>query len=151
MGKLYLFECPKCAYRAKVSGGDESGMTFSSRTITCRDCKSLYEVVTQIRAPLRKPKGKREFSSGFEKLSQLRWLSTLRSSATEDGPDNPPSFDAALNRLTRVAIKNSRWINLRLRCPVSRFHRVEMWNAPAKCPRCGCYLESSATPYRIWD
>ena len=140
MGKLYLFECPKCAYRAKVSGCDENGLTFSSRTIACRDCKSLYEVVTRIRVPLRRPDRKKDFSSGFEKLSQLRWL-----------PDNPPSFDAALNRLTNVVIKNSRWINLRLRCPVSRFHRVEMWDAPAKCPRCGCFLESSATPYRIWD
>lgn len=140
MGKLYLFECPKCDYRAKVSGGDESGLTFSSRTISCSDCKSLYEVVTRIRVPACKSKGKKDFSPGFGKLSQLRWL-----------PDNPPSFDIALNRLTNVVIKNSRWINLRLRCPISRFHRVEMWNTPSKCPRCGCYLESSATPYRIWD
>src|SRR6266852_7352445 len=116
MGKLYLFECPKCAYRAKASGGDESGLTFSSRTISCHDCKSLYEVVTWIRIPiLRIQKSGRQFFSGEAgKLSQLRWL-----------PDNPPSFDAALNRLTNVAIKDSRWIHLRLRCPVSRFHRVE--------------------------
>jgi hypothetical protein len=138
MGKLYLFECPKCAYRAKVSGGDESGITFSSRTITCRDCKLLYEIVTRIRLPLEKPKKK--FSSGLGNLSQLRWL-----------PDNPPTFDAALNRLTMVAIKNSRWVDLRVRCPVSRFHRVETWKNPRKCPRCGSYMEGTATPYRIWD
>ena len=142
MGKLYVFECPKCAYRAKVSGGEESGLAFSCRTIACRDCKSLYEVVTRIRIPLsRKQKGVRLlFSREPGKPSQLRWL-----------PENPPSFDAALNRLTSFTIRNSRWINLRVRCPVSRFHRVDLWNAPSKCPRCGCYLESSATPYRIWD
>jgi len=36
-------------------------------------------------------------------------------------------------------------------CPVDARHRIEPWNDPGRCPRCGCYLERNGFPFRRWD
>jgi len=45
MGRTYLFECPKCGYRAKVSGGSDCGTRFGVQTVMCLDCKELHDAV----------------------------------------------------------------------------------------------------------
>ena len=61
------------------------------------------------------------------------------------------TLQTVLNRLPFKAVKRLKWLNFKLQCPVSPFHRVESWSAPDKCPRCGLYLEQNAIPYRIWE
>ena len=63
----------------------------------------------------------------------------------------PPSFQAALNRLACLGAKAARWLEFDLQCPVSPLHRVQVWNEPDKCPKCGIYLEKGALPFRIWE
>jgi hypothetical protein len=63
----------------------------------------------------------------------------------------PPTFQAALNRLACLGAAHSRWVSFELQCPVSARHRVQPWNDPDKCPRCGVHLEKSALPFRIWQ
>ena len=51
MGRSYWFECPKCGYRAKVSGRADQGLTFFVQTILCCDCRELYDAVTRLKVP----------------------------------------------------------------------------------------------------
>jgi hypothetical protein len=51
MGRSYWFECPKCSYRAKVSGRADRGLSFFVQTILCRDCRELYDAVTRLKVP----------------------------------------------------------------------------------------------------
>ena len=46
MGQTYEFKCPGCGYKTDVSGGDDRGAESATTTITCHDCKKLYDVVT---------------------------------------------------------------------------------------------------------
>src|ERR1700674_5874389 len=55
MGRSYWFECPRCGYRAKVSGRADRGFNFSVQSIVCRDCKELYDAVTRARIPDQSP------------------------------------------------------------------------------------------------
>ena len=50
MGRTYLFECPRCGYHARVSGGTDRGEHFAVRTIACSDCKQLFDAVTEFKA-----------------------------------------------------------------------------------------------------
>jgi hypothetical protein len=63
----------------------------------------------------------------------------------------PPTFEAALNRLPPVAVRKFKWVTFKIRCPVSLAHRVQAWNEPGKCPRCGNFMEKNALPFRYWD
>ena len=140
MGRSYWFECSKCGYRAKVSGRAERGLNFAIQTILCRDCKQLYDAVMRLRVPdTLRGQGLR---LGFGKQGTCLGLRTIT---------NPPTFEAVLNRLPFRGIKYFRWLRFKPQCPVSGYHRVEEWNAPALCPRCGVYLEQSAVPFRLWD
>jgi hypothetical protein len=139
MGRSYWFECGKCGYRAKVSGRSDRGLHFCVQTVVCRDCRQLYDVVTRLRVPddLRL----RLMGSGL----RAQWL--LRHSLAKA----PPAFQAVLNRLPYRGVRWLRWIRFRPQCPVSALHRVQDWNDPDRCPRCGLHLEKSALPYRIWE
>jgi hypothetical protein len=135
MGRSYWFECSKCGYRAKVSGRTDRGLNVFVQTIVCQDCKELYDAVTRIRVA-EEPK-----SAGLK--GKLR---TLR-----EALKHPPTFLAALNRLTLMGGQNLRWLQFPAQCPVASFHRVKPWTDPDKCPRCGIYLEKNVLPYRIWE
>jgi hypothetical protein len=143
MGRSYWFECERCGYRARVSGRADRGLNLFVQTIVCRDCKQLYDAVIRLRVPpqdppeglTRKPLGMRSAQS----------LQPLRAAKT------PPSFQAAADRLLYTSNGRSRWVRYRPQCPVSPQHRVEDWNAPNKCPRCGLLLEKNVLPFRIWD
>jgi hypothetical protein len=137
MGRSYWFECPKCGYRAKVSGRPDRGLNFFVQTILCRDCRELYDAVIRVRVPI--DRGPEPATRRFGMLNP--WGSGR----------NPPGFQAALNRLTVTGDGLTQWLDYPLRCPVLAFHRVQEWNDPDKCPRCGIYLEKNTLPFRIWD
>src|SRR5689334_16135413 len=137
MGRGYHFECSKCGFRAIVSGRADRGLNLAVQTIVCRECRKLYDAVTAFKLPV---------ESGL-KLGNLG----LRQRGLPRGRGTPPSFEEAVNRLAYQGATRFRWLKFKPQCPVSRFHRVEAWNAPDKCPRCGVYLERNALPYRIWD
>jgi hypothetical protein len=136
MGRSYLFECEKCNYKAIVSGGADEGYEFTVQTATCKDCRNLFDAVVRLRVPENGLKIPNEFQ-------RLRF----RKSASE----TPPSLEAVLNRLPPVGIKRFKWAQFKIRCPVSLAHRVQAWNEPGKCPRCGTFLEKSALAFRHWE
>ena len=141
MGRSYWFECAKCGYRAKVSGRADRGLDFFIQTVVCQNCRELYDAVVRLRVPDEAQRGLKN-----------RWgLTRLRALARQSFPIKPPSFQSALNRLQYTGVTRFRWVPFKPQCPVSPHHRVQMWNEPNKCPRCGTYLEKSAVPYRVWD
>lgn len=140
MGRSYWFECPRCGYRTKVSGGADRGVSLFVQTILCRECRELYDAVTRLRIP-HEP-GERGPLMGWGRARLQGWRRT---------PSTPPSFQTALNRFPVPPASHSRWFQFKLQCPVSPLHRVEAWNEPDRCPRCGAYLEKNALPFRIWE
>jgi hypothetical protein len=142
MGRTYLFECSKCGYRARVSGGADRGFHFAVQTILCRECEELYDAVTELKIPDARPAllaaglapFRREGPTGARKKNM-----------------RPPAFASALNRLPPPGARQFRWLNFEAACPVSLRHRVEKWTQPGKCPKCGYFLEPNAIPFRIWD
>lgn len=141
MGRSFSYECPKCAYSAKVSGGTDEGYTVAVQTILCRECRALHDAVTRVRVPDERPLLSWRTSLG---LARRKFLPTR-------DLNHPPSFSAALNLLPYRGIPRFRWVHYRLQCPVAAYHGVEPWNDPGKCPKCGTYLEKNALPYRIWE
>ncbi len=142
MGRTYVFECARCGYKAHVSGKADRGSGFCVQTIACRDCKALYDVVVRLRVPDDSP------ISAWRNVSAPKRLKPL---SHRKSPEVAPSFQAALNRLAFTGVRRFRWIDYRIRCPVSPFHHAHLWSEPGKCPKCSLYLEKSALPYRIWD
>jgi hypothetical protein len=140
MGRTNWFECPKCGYRAKVSGRADQGLSFVVQTILCCDCRELYDAVTRLKAP--DERGGWGTFGGFWKA---RFAKAHPRIAT------PPSFQAVLNRLPPTGAKRLKWLPFEIQCPVSAMHRVRSWNDPDRCPKCGIHLEKSALPYRLWD
>jgi hypothetical protein len=64
----------------------------------------------------------------------------------------PPTFQAVVNRLPFMGVRRFTWVRFKLQCPRFPDHRVESWNEPEKCPRCGLlHLEKNVLPYRIWE
>src|SRR3954465_577589 len=140
MGRSNWLECSKCGYRAKVSGRAERGLNFAIQTILCRDCKRLYDAVTRVRVP-----------DTIREQGLRLGLGKQNTFSAQRASSSPPTFEAMLNRLPFRGVKYFRWLRFKPQCPVSSYHRVEEWNAPAFCPKCGVYLEQSAVPFRLWD
>jgi hypothetical protein len=134
MGKTFQLECPWCQYRARVSGGADSGAHCEVQTIVCRDCRELSDVATRVqkRAP-------------EKEIISDKFLRALR-------PEIPPvvlqngSFHQ-LNAPMRPLV----WHEFKLACPVNPKHFVEPWNDPGRCPRCGNFMEKNGWPFRLWD
>lgn len=135
MGRSYLFECERCNYKAIVSGGADEGYEFSVQTATCKDCRILFDAVVRLRVA----------ESGLKIPNELQRL-RLRKSANETAL----SLEVVLNRLPLMG-KRFKWAQFKIRCPVSLAHRVQAWNEPGKCPRCGTFLDKSALPFRYWE
>lgn len=138
MGRTYLFECAKCAYRVTVAGGCESGRQLAVQTIQCLDCRELHDAVTAVKLP----------APG----SNLKhWK--LKPTPFAPGPseETPPKFADALNFLALGNSKRCRWMTYKLACPASSRHRIRIWQQPGKCPKCGVFLEGSGTPFKVWD
>jgi hypothetical protein len=143
MGRTYAFECSRCGYTAKVSGGEDRGYNCFVHTITCSNCKQLYDAVIRARmADARSGPASSKPSFGSVKRKKEPPVISLGSSAT-------PFFSP--NRLLYPGRALTRWVDFHLRCPINPAHRIELWSAPGKCPRCGCHLDRSLLPYRVWD
>ena len=142
MGRSYCFECSKCGYRAIVSGGMDRGVQFWVQTVHCLDCRALHDALTRLKAADERTLG------GLHKTSGIASQPGIHIHRYQ-GP--PPTFAEALGRLQTKGAKRSRWVQFGLHCPVSKNHRVQAWNDPGKCPRCGAFLEKSSLPYRLWD
>jgi predicted RNA-binding Zn-ribbon protein involved in translation (DUF1610 family) len=136
MGRTYLFECPKCGYRAKVAGGADQGLHFAVQTLLCYECRELHDAVTALKT----------VTPGLAMMPDGSLPARTRSASR-----SPPTFVAALNRLPPSAKQRPRWVQFKPVCPVSARHRVREWQTPDKCPKCGCYLERNALPFRLWD
>jgi len=104
MGRSYLFDCPKCGYKARVAGRAERGVRFAINTVACRNCKQLYDVVTRLKLP--QPD---DLAPENEALPELQ---------------RPPAIDAVLNRLSPGPAKKYRWVAFKPLCPVSPEHHV---------------------------
>ncbi len=140
MGKSYWFECSKCGYRAKVSGRADRGVNCFVQTIVCFDCKELYDGIIRLKVSAEAPLSKnRTDRNGVKSLSQNR------------ANRRAPAFQSVLNRLPFRATQPFKWLQFNAQCPVSSIHRVQNWNDPGKCPRCGIYLDKNALPYKMWD
>jgi len=143
MGRSYLFECERCGYRAKVSGKADRGVNCWVQTILCRDCKALYDAVTRLRVPDESP-----LQSSWRNLFGLR----RQSFAKAQGETwSAPSFQAVLNQLPPKGVRRFKWVQFKPRCPVSWIHKVEVWNEPNQCPKCGLHMDKTVLPYRLWD
>jgi hypothetical protein len=55
MGRIYRFECSACGYIANVSGGDDKGELFATRTVSCATCRALGDAIVQSVGRLRCP------------------------------------------------------------------------------------------------
>ena len=136
MGRSYLFECSKCGYKTKVSGGADQGWDCHVQTVHCRECRTLYDAVVRLRIP--------------HKPAVKGILDPWRMPASRLSADVPPAFTWVVGQLPFSGTRFN-WVEFGIRCPVSATHQVRAWNEPGKCPKCGVYLEKSALPYRIWE
>jgi hypothetical protein len=142
MGRTYWFECSKCGYRAHVSGRPDRGLDLLVRTVACRECKALFDAVTRMRVAVDGRAGNGSKSLGWR---------PLKTPAPSTVAKAPPRFDGALNRLPAVGARRFKWLDFKLRCPVSPLHHVQDWKDPGRCPRCGVLMDKNAVPFRIWD
>ena len=143
MGRSYLFECSRCGYRARVSGRADRGVEFFVQSIVCADCKELYDAVVKLR-----------LTRTLDLKTPGKWGALMQPpqrGSGAAGARQTPKFEAVVARLPKGGARLSTWVQYKLACPVSPFHRVQPWNDPSHCPRCGVYLEKSAVPYRVWD
>ena len=132
VGRTYIFECPRCQYRAKISGGIDSGVHCEIQTVVCRDCRELFDVFTRQRRHA-------------DAVDAIKFPGFYR-------PEIPPAVlrDSSVNP-KRTAPRPLVWRKFKLTCPVEAKHFVEAWNDPGRCPRCGNFLEKNGIPFRLWD
>lgn len=127
MGRVYTYTCPRCEYRARVTGGKAQGFHCETRTIWCRDCRALYDVAIRVRVAEAEPAA----------------------------PPNSKLLPEPKNHLPPMLLfgqpPRTRWVQFKPKCPVSRHHKIELWTNPGRCPRCGTFLERDGIPYRVWD
>lgn len=140
MGRSYWFECSKCGYRAKVSGGEDRGTDLFVQTILCKDCKQLYDAVVRLRVC------DGQSVADAQACAQERGFSLNTSWSLA-----APSFNNLLNRLPLSGLWRARWLQFKPQCPVSTKHYVRGWSDPDKCPRCGVFLERNGLPYQVWE
>lgn len=132
VGKTYLFECPQCQYRVKISGGVDSGLHCDIQTIFCHDCRQLYDVF--IRQRRRADATDRVKFPGFYRPE----IPSVILGASSVNPSKKPPVQLI-------------WRDSKISCPVEPEHFVEPWNDPGRCPRCGNFMEKNGFPFRAWD
>jgi hypothetical protein len=123
MGRTYSFECTKCGYVAKVTGGFAEGREFAVQTIACSDCRELQDAVTSVVIP-------------------------VTGSVVEDVP---PPLAQLMTRLPLLGREDTKRQRFPPACTRSASHATRVWNQPDKCPRCGVFMERDAFPLVQWD
>lgn len=122
MARIYLYDCEKCGYQARVAGGLAEGLDLTAQTIQCVECHSLHDAVIAVRVP----------------LSASPCLVA-------------PHVEDVMNQLQSIDRGAMRWQYFEPACPVSTDHNVKVWRHPGKCPLCGFFLEPSGLPFREWN
>jgi len=132
VGRTYIFECPLCQYRARVSGGADSGLHCEVQTVVCRDCRELFDVFTRVRRRA-------------DEVEKIKFPGFFR-------PEIPPVIlnESSFNP-RRSPARQLVWNKFAPVCPVDPKHFVEPWKDPGRCPRCGNFLEKNGLPFRLWD
>jgi hypothetical protein len=44
LGHRYRFVCRACGYAVSVTGGDDYGFMGTTTTVSCRECRELYDI-----------------------------------------------------------------------------------------------------------
>jgi hypothetical protein len=132
VGKTYLFECPQCQYRVKISGGTDGGRHCEIQTVICRDCRELFDVF--------KRQQRRADAVDLVKFPGFHRPEIPPTILGESSVSPPAKKPAALV-----------WRETELICPVEPEHFVEPWTDPGRCPRCGNFMEKNGIPFRAWD
>jgi hypothetical protein len=147
MGRTFQFECPQCQYQARVGGGADAGINCSVQTIVCLDCRRLFDVFTRFR--LREGEEEPAPADVKTRSSRIR---------LPDEVNIPPFWLVkdpwnvfAPGRRSSGPPRQQHWAAVKPVCPVAASHRIKIWNAPGRCPRCGNYLEKNGLPYRLWE
>jgi hypothetical protein len=122
MARIYLFDCEKCGYQARVAGGFVEAIGLTAQTIHCLECHALSDAVTALKVPLHVPPH-----------------------------STPPHFEEVVNPLQSHDRGELCWQHFEPACAVSPDHEVREWRHPGKCPLCGSFLEPSGLPFREWD
>jgi hypothetical protein len=143
VGRTYHFECPRCLYRTRVSGSPDSGINCETATIVCHDCRHLYDVFTRLRLRNQGDCGERKKRAIEMRPPEL----VIPPLALRENPVRvfQPGYRASMKPV------ESKWILVKLRCPMAAYHRVEPWQDPGRCPKCGTLLDKNAFPYRMWE
>ena len=141
VGRTYHFECPHCRYRASVFGGADDGVNCVIQTILCRDCRELFDVFTRIR---KRNSGLKTEAKRQKKLAEPISIPPMMlvQQVYREFQDQPRP---------RVPPPATYWEKMQWACPVSKLHRIEPWNNPGRCPRCGNFLEKNGYPFRLWE
>ncbi len=147
MGRTFQFECPQCQYQARVAGGADAGINCAVQTIVCLDCRRLFDVFTRLR--LREGEDE-PAPAGVKTKSGRNLLATGVNIPPFCLVENPWSVFAP-GRRSSDPPKERHWTEVKPVCPVAGSHRIKIWNAPGRCPRCGNYLEKNGLPYRLWE
>jgi len=148
MGRTYHFDCPHCQYRAHVAGGADTGANCAVQTVVCLDCRRLFDVFTRLR--LRGSEEEPPAASAKKTKSGRGLLPTGVMIPPFWLVDNPWSVFSP-GRRSSAPPRQRHWAELKPVCPVAGFHRIKIWNAPGRCPRCGNYIEKNGFPFRLWD
>ena len=139
MGRTYHFDCPQCQYRALISGGADEGIHCAVQTMVCRDCRELFDAPVRVR---RRTDWLVVARPGGLRLVEPVPPVMLRDSGTGQ-LRYPPRPDRPAPELV--------WEQPKPACPVNARHRIEPWQNPGRCPRCGCFLERNGFPFRRWE
>ena len=143
MGRSYWFQCPRCGYNAKVCGRADRGLNFFVQTITCHECRALYDAVVRLKVPDERRLLGNRLDKNALKRSPLNGAGYAQRVA--------PNMQSVMMTLAYTGVKRFKWLDFRLLCPVSPRHEIETWNDPGKCPKCGIFLEKSVIPFKVWD
>ena len=140
MGRTYQFDCPHCQYHARISGGVDEGIHCVVQTMVCLDCRELFDALTQVR-----------------RLPEVPRTAPRQNNFAAERTVPPPLLrDSATAKLKfppkpEIPARPLHWEHPKPACPVDGKHRVQSWNSPGRCPRCGCYLERNGFPFRRWE
>lgn len=146
--EVYEYICGSCGYAAEVCAGQVNGFIQEVLTISCRDCRELYDVVIthlpqeEDRLPDEQP------DLEFEQLWE-RYCQELR-----DAEAAGRSPDEVLLREFRIAADARTLIDeikhelgfrrFPPRCPRSEEHAWVPWVHPGPCPCCGEIMQRGA-------
>ena len=71
MGSWNKYDCPNCDYSATVSGGRDGGMVAVVETMTCMDCKELFDISIGFQGTVG-PSGKPDVDKDMNKCPECR-------------------------------------------------------------------------------